>query len=94
MKPLEDFTQDDLWQLRSEIVLNSLFVHDYENSFGIDEHSACDFFDGYCSFLWDIAEQEGHGDWDDYDSPEHLYQWFLCFDDFSWVIYSQTAFAN
>lgn len=87
MKRLEDLTQDELWALRKEIVLNSLFIHDYRNSFGISPKSACDLFDGYVSFLWDLAEDAGHGDWDDQDSPEHLRQYILLFEDFDWVQY-------
>lgn len=87
MKPLEELSTEELWALRKEIVLNSLFVSDYTNSFGISPKSACDLFDGYVSFLWDLAEDAGHGDWDDQDSPEHLHQWLLCYDDYSWVEY-------
>lgn len=31
------FKEEYLWELRQQIVLNSLFVADYRNSFGIDE---------------------------------------------------------
>ena len=86
MKRLEDLTQDELWALRKEIVLNSLFVHDYRNSFGISPKSACYLFDGYVSFLEELADETGT-DWSDQDSPEHLHQWLLCYDDYSWVEY-------
>lgn len=86
MKHLEDLTQDELWALRKEIVLNSLFIHDYRNSFGISPKSACDFFDGYVSFLEELAEETGTT-WTAQDSPEHLHQWLLCYDDYSWVEY-------
>lgn len=89
MKRLEELSKDELWALRKEIVLNSLFVSDYRNSFGISPKSACDFFDGYCHFLWDIAEQVGYGDWDDQDSPEHLEEFILLSDDYSWVQYEE-----
>ena len=48
------FTRDSLWQLRQEIVLNSLFIADYRNSLHIDPHVVCSFFDG---FLEDVATQ-------------------------------------
>ena len=87
-KPFEELSKEELWTLRGEIVLNSLFISDYRNSFGLSPKSVCDFFDGYCSFLWDLAEEAGAGDWDDQDSPEHLWEWFLSSDDYSWVNYS------
>lgn len=86
MKPLEELSTDELWALRKEIVLNSLFVSDYTNSFGISPKSACDLFDGYVSFLEELAEETGTA-WTAQDSPEHLRQWLLCYDDYSWVEY-------
>lgn len=48
-----------LWPLRQQICLGSLFISDYENSFGIDPHKVCDFFtnfwDTYCE---ELAEQD------------------------------------
>lgn len=44
-------TKDELWALRQEIKLGSLFYADYRNSFGIDTHPVCDFFDGYLEYL-------------------------------------------
>lgn len=44
-------TKDELWVLRQEIKLGSLFYADYRNSFGIDTHPVCDFFDGYLEYL-------------------------------------------
>ena len=40
-------TRETLWNLRMEICLYSLYYTDFRNSFGIDEHAVCDFFDGY-----------------------------------------------
>lgn len=40
-------TYEQLKQLRGEIVLNSLFLNDYQNSLGIDPQKVCDFFNGY-----------------------------------------------
>lgn len=52
--------QEYLWPLRQEIVLGSLYVADYRNSFGIDEHKVCDFFtsfwDSYCE---ELAKEDG-----------------------------------
>ena len=40
-----------LWTLRKQIILNSLFISDYRNTFGIDPHVVCDFFDSFLSYL-------------------------------------------
>lgn len=41
----------DLWKLRQEIKLGSLFIVDYRNSFGAAPHKVCDFFDGFLEFV-------------------------------------------
>ena len=87
-KRIEELTKEELWDLRQEVVLNSLFIADYRNSFGISARSACDLFDGYCSFLWELAELYGD-DWDRQDSPEHLQEYVLLSDDYSWVEYEK-----
>lgn len=92
-KRFENFTKEELWQLRKEIKLNSLFVSDYRNTFGISERSVCDFFDGYMEYLSEVAwENAGGGDVEvsleevfEYDSAAHLWDWFHCFDDFTWI---------
>ena len=86
MTRIEDLTTEQLWELRKEVTLNSLFIHDYENSFGISPRSACDFFDGYVEFLSELAQETGTP-WHAQDSPEHLREWLLCSDDYSWVKY-------
>lgn len=40
-------TREQFEQLRGEIVLNSLFLADYENSLGISALRVYDFFDGW-----------------------------------------------
>jgi hypothetical protein len=91
-KKFEDLTSAELSKLRKEIVLNSLYVSDYNNSFGFDVNDICSFFDGYVSYLEEIAEEDGFTEWENifkmlekYDTEENLYCWFLCFDDLSWV---------
>jgi len=76
--------KEDLWKLRQEIVLNSLYYSDYRNSFGITTHSCCDFFDGYIEDLKDMMIMD-IGTYDDskfseYDNAEHLEQWYYCFE--------------
>lgn len=57
MNKLKTLNKNQLWQLRQEIVLNSLFLNDYENSFGINARECCDFFDGYVEDLVDMARE-------------------------------------
>lgn len=74
-------TNEQLKQLRSEIVLGSLYTSDYKNSLNIDSREAQDFFDGYVEYLWEIAEENGSNDIDDYDTQENLESWYNCFDE-------------
>ncbi len=99
MKRFEDFTQAELWELRGQIVLGSIYVADHRNDFGIDEHSVCDFFDSFLSYIEDLAREEGNGnlDWDEiikmYDNPETLWDFYWRYEDFSWVEYKDDDFA-
>ena len=81
-----DLTKEQLWQLRQEVVLNSLLTAHFRNSFHFAPRPTQDFFDGYVSFLEELASETGTK-WTDQDSPEHLHQWLLCSDDYSWVEY-------
>ena len=91
----DEMTRGDLAKLRGEIVLNSLYITDYENSFGFSANSVAEFFDGYVSFLNELAEEDDfHTDddfefFDKYDNTENLYSWYCCFDDFDWVEYEE-----
>ena len=59
-------TEQQLSQLRSEISLGSLYVHDYENSFGIDPNKVGDFFDTYIEMICDYyAESKGYDSFED-----------------------------
>lgn len=51
-------SKKDLWKLRKEIVLNSLYLSDYENSFDIPKEDVCNFFDGYVEELYYIMLEE------------------------------------
>lgn len=92
-KRFEDLTREDLAKLRDEIVLNSLFIHDYENSFGFDPNSVCMFFDSYISYLDELAEEDGvyiedtFEFFDKYDTLDNLESWYNCYEDFDWVKY-------
>ncbi len=82
-------TQEQLWQLRGQISLCSLFYRDYRNTFGIDEHAVCDFFDGYADYLSDLMNEDEPGRGDNhffdylkqYDTSENLWDWYNCLEE-------------
>ena len=87
-----DLSSAQLADLRKEIVLNSLYISDYDNSFGFDPNHINSFFDGYVSYLEELAEEDGYTEWDNifrmfnlYDNETNLWDWFNCSDDLSWV---------
>ena len=81
-----DLTDAQLVSLRKQITLNSLFYRDYRNTFGVDTHEVCDFFDGYVDYLFEIATEDGFPTDDalavfkEYDNAENLLAWRLCYD--------------
>ena len=91
-KAFEDLTSAELSQLRKEVILNSVFIYDYTNSFGFNSWDICSFFDGYVSYLEELAREDGYEGIDyltKYDTEENLYSWFLCYDDLSWVRFEE-----
>ena len=75
-------TEEQLWNLRKEVVAGSLYYSDYENSYDIDTKICCDFFDGYLDYLGELMEEAGIADedfWekiDAFDNSENLYNWY------------------
>ena len=85
-KAFEELTSAELLHLRKEIILNSILIYDYTNSFGFNSWDICSFFDGYVSYLEELAKEDGVESVDfleEYDTEENLYSWFLCYDDLS-----------
>ena len=83
-KAFEELTSAELLHLRKEIILNSILIYDYTNSFGFNSWDICSFFDGYVSYLEELAREDGYKGIDyltKYDTEENLYSWFLCYDD-------------
>ena len=82
-------TQAQLWELRREIVLNSLYYSDYENSFGLDRRIVSAFFDGFLDFIEEEMKEDIPGFTDAaffkhipaYDNQEYLWQYFCGFED-------------
>lgn len=82
-------TQAQLWKLRLEIVLNSLYYSDYENSLGLNRRIVSVFFDGFLEFV-EEEMKEDIADFTDndffrhlpaYDNSEYLWQYFCGFEE-------------
>lgn len=80
-------TKTNLWNLRTEIVLGSLYTSDYENTFRILPIIVQSFFDGYIEYLWELAEEnnkKANMDFEDlieiYDNSDNL-KWYYCFNE-------------
>lgn len=70
-------TKEQLWKLRKEIVLGSIYTNDYENSFGINPENVQAFFD---SFI-ENAQQDDEGNFnnrkvEEFDNPDELYDYY------------------
>ena len=50
-RTIESLDENELWQLRKEVCLNSIYYADYYNKFNICSHKAINFFDWYLDFL-------------------------------------------
>lgn len=74
---VNNLTKEQLWKLRQEIVLGSLYTHDYDNSFGIDPSAVCNFFD---SFIEDSQVDDfgkpNNIEAKEYDNAEDLYNYY------------------
>lgn len=79
--------KEALWNLRTEIILGSLYTSDYKNSFHILPRTVQNFFDGYTEYLWELAEEKDNKniDFEDlvkfYDNSDNLENWYYCFDE-------------
>ena len=88
---MKKLNKSQLWNLRKEIVLNSLYFDDYDNSFGLDKYNLSLFFDGYLEFLEEEMKDniENYDDnmffeylrSDDYDNEDNLYDWYMIIED-------------
>ena len=76
-------SREQVENLRKDIKLNSLFISDYENRYGIDPHEVCDFFDGFMSYLTELEKEKYGKELDniddffrEFDTPENLWDWY------------------
>lgn len=83
------FTEEELWKLRKQITLNSLYIVDYQNDFDINALDACDFFDGYVDYLAYMMEEDCVDiktvdkfmlALERYDTSENLHDYYGCFE--------------
>ncbi len=78
---LSRLTKEQLWNLRQDIPLCSLYLNDYQNRYDIDPKKVRMFFDGYAEELGYLMEQDGIGDdrfFDElhkYDTIDNLWNW-------------------
>ena len=80
---IEDLGPIQLWRLRQDIILNSLYLNDYENRYDIDLREVNTFFDSYLNYLEDLMEEEIVGFKDEqffdylgqYDNRKNLIDW-------------------
>ena len=79
---MKKITKTSLWQLRQEILLNSLYTSDFDNTFGYTAHSVQDFFDGYLGDLEGQMIADGVDDSDlfdvlgKYDNADNLWEYW------------------
>lgn len=78
------YAKNKLWNIRKDIILNSLYYSDYENRYGYNTHMICDFFDGYLEYLeqemiYDIpnfTDKQFFDYLNQYDTKENLWNWY------------------
>ena len=81
----KNLTKEDLWKLRKQIVLNSLFIADYENDFEFNSFDISHFMGGYYDYLQELMEEDNCTDLSKYDNEDNLFAWFNCYDDLDWI---------
>lgn len=85
MKRFEDLNIDELWSLRKQITLGSIYIADYNNDFNFDEQCVAYFFDGYLEYLYELSKEQEIKLSMSLDNKDNLWSWFNCYDDLSWV---------
>lgn len=81
-----ELSDDELWELRQEICLNSLYYADYYNKFKLCTHKLCDLFDWYLEFLcntenWDNFKLNDNCEISkDIDTNEEFLKVIKCYD--------------
>ena len=79
-------TKNQLKQLRKEIILNSEYLSDYNNSLFIKNKTVCAFMGSYIEYLYEIARKNNFKSdnitdvLNEYDNIENLYNYYLCYE--------------
>lgn len=77
-KQFSELNKEELWKLRQEIILNSIYISDYKNSFGFNNTDICNFFEGYVEYLYELAQEDNFEHqhpfevFDKYDNEDNL----------------------
>lgn len=58
-KHVWNLSKRKILKLRKEIVLNSMYMEDYENSLKLDPEEVYYYFDGYFDFLYENTPKRG-----------------------------------
>ena len=75
----QDLNKDQLWDLRTQIVLNSIFISDYEHTFEFDPDDICGFFDGYLEYIYELTGDDSRDVLDvirEFDTPDSLFEYY------------------
>lgn len=83
----KELTKEQLWKLRNEICLNSMFYSDYENSFNFNKYDISDFFDSYIEYLESLIPEEDKETtpYLELDNEDNLWDFFNSLEYIDWV---------
>ena len=87
----ENLTANELWNIRKQIKLGSIYVSDFNNREGYKAEDISNFFDGYVEYIYELMGEDGADEdaFSSYDNIENLERWFYCYDDLSWVRFEE-----
>lgn len=74
IKPIDKLTYDEIKLLRDDVVLGSIYISDYSNRYGYDAHAICNIMEGFIEEIDYLIDENG-GNFEDYDTPEELYNY-------------------
>ena len=85
----KNYAKSKLWNIRKDIILNSIYFDDYKNRYGYDTRMICNFFDGFLEYIEELMienKQNIHPSYfydllPLYDNKETLWNWYCCYDE-------------
>ena len=69
---LQELTEKEVEELQEQIVMGSLYVSDYENTFGVNPNEVCSYADGY---LEAEDNPEEYGEYDTFYDYIQSFEW-------------------